>query len=684
MTETATATANGGDYTSLGPTAPGEVMITWAHDANDPAAQEAWTRQVVSFTTALRTVGGIDADLDLFHLFEAGINWTRWGPTRVRTASRILIVINAAWRQRFEGEGSPTRGAGAAAEANVLLGQFNENRETFEARTVLVVLPGASEADVPTQLQGLQRVHVDTFDAAGIDGLIRLLTDQPLYPKPAVGQVPILPPATQQDIARVAENPDQLRVTPSSVERTAGVETPTASLSSDLSADLSSTSTLSASVHVIPVAAEGDARTSGEAALSVSPVEETALRTWADIADPSAVAPPPVVITGSSFATIVRTAQQEIGADAGSAIPLRAVLRVLERQHVAQRPSPPRPPTLSEETSELLGVQLKRIEPWLERPNRCWLLLASQPVITSPEQMGPSPAGAKQRAERLLRRMVEQTWLPVTLSGFDSATRASRLTVFAGHPSPAFQPGPRSTHWRLELADRGEGVAAASIGGDVRADGGLYGPFGQPEKNTIEARLSLPVRRDRLEMWLLVQLELLAAHYLSAAKAAQLSDSDKPLVIGLQAQLVLPSDLTLDLHDQAFVTGVRVVEEHRDPDGSPTGEFPCAGGRPLPLETGAASTEVMLVDIGCLDQPTSLVLFAHRLAVQLLEHFGLESTQVLTDGGELDELAAGAADQQHVWQHARALGIPHDQTSPAARRKRHSDLMAQARAALRR
>ncbi|SDQ37889.1 hypothetical protein [Quadrisphaera sp. DSM 44207] len=87
---------------------------------------------------------------------------------------------------------------------------------------------------------------------------------------------------------------------------------------------------------------------------------------------------------------------------------------------------------------------------------------------------------------------------------------------------------------------------------------------------------------------------------------------------------------------------------------------------------------------GSLEKSAVQVRVARQLAVELLEHFGVEDTSVLTNGGVLDELGAAAADQQLVYWHARALGLPVDPVSPARRRRRYEELLAQARAALRR
>lgn len=138
---------------------------------------------------------GVDADLDLWHQHDTGIDWTRWGQRRVNECDFVIIAISTAWKQRWEGTNAPTVGAGAAAEADTLKGQFNTNQEEFQRRTLVVLLPGVSLQDLPADLHRLNRSVVSTIDAAGIEDLLRKLTNQPLYARPPLGQRPALPSA---------------------------------------------------------------------------------------------------------------------------------------------------------------------------------------------------------------------------------------------------------------------------------------------------------------------------------------------------------------------------------------------------------------------------------------------------------------------------------------------------------
>jgi len=60
------------------------AFLTWAH--RDPGWSSAetseWRNEVYAFCLVLRA-SGIDVDMDLFHLTERGIDWTRYGPTQI-------------------------------------------------------------------------------------------------------------------------------------------------------------------------------------------------------------------------------------------------------------------------------------------------------------------------------------------------------------------------------------------------------------------------------------------------------------------------------------------------------------------------------------------------------------------------------------------------------------------------
>jgi hypothetical protein len=99
------------------------AFISWAHEhASWTAAKiAAWRETVLAFATALRDPGGVDADLDLWHLTDHH-KWRTFVTRAIRDSDFVLIAVSKAYRERWEGTNDPHEGAGAVLEANVLQG----------------------------------------------------------------------------------------------------------------------------------------------------------------------------------------------------------------------------------------------------------------------------------------------------------------------------------------------------------------------------------------------------------------------------------------------------------------------------------------------------------------------------------------------------------------------------------
>lgn len=200
-------------------------------------------------------------------------------------------------------------------------------------------------------------------------------------------------------------------------------------------------------------------------------------------------------------------------------------------------------------------------------------------------------------------------------------------------------------------------------------------PFDPPEDGRRQyPDLHLPVRVDLLELWLLTQVQLVADHL------APMAAGQGEATVFFQARLLLPDRLT---HLQAYSRhGVRLVAAHRDEDGHRSSDSVVPGATDLRLGLASPGVDPLRTTVEALSDPARLVRITRSMAVELLEGFGVEDTSVLRADGTLDELAAG--DQQVVWQHAGAMGLVRDPASPVQRRQRYDELLAQARAALRR
>ena len=149
-----------------------------------------------SFVTLLRSLG-IDVDIDLYHLHDRYVDWTRWGPAKVQSSDIVLGIVSPAWRARLEGSNAPTEGAGAVAEADALLGTFGRDQDALRSKLVLVVLPSMRGADaIPARFHGTTRVTLDDLSPATLTPLLHLLLGVPMHEVPPLGTLPDLVPLT--------------------------------------------------------------------------------------------------------------------------------------------------------------------------------------------------------------------------------------------------------------------------------------------------------------------------------------------------------------------------------------------------------------------------------------------------------------------------------------------------------
>jgi hypothetical protein len=176
---------------------PQRVFISYAHDSDRHKDQ---VRAPWQFLRA----NGIDARLDRLAAGQRQ-DWALWMADEVRLADRVLVVASTAYRERSEGRSGPTDGRGVQWEARLIRSAFYAEPHHLD-RFVPVVLPEQSITSEPDFLAPATSTvyYVRDFTLAGAEELLRLLTDQPADPEPALGEIPVftrprprpLPPMT--------------------------------------------------------------------------------------------------------------------------------------------------------------------------------------------------------------------------------------------------------------------------------------------------------------------------------------------------------------------------------------------------------------------------------------------------------------------------------------------------------
>jgi hypothetical protein len=174
---------------------PPRVFVSYAHENAEHIAQ------VLRFCRLLRG-NGIDAWLDRYDSNERR-DWYAWYLNQVTGADYVLIVASPGYHAAGDGNGPATSRRGVQTEAAHLRDLLHADRPTWIRRLLPVVLPGRSVHEIPLFLQPSCADHyvITELTTAGITGLLRTLTRQPVHPPPDLGPVSLLPPEVIPDDA---------------------------------------------------------------------------------------------------------------------------------------------------------------------------------------------------------------------------------------------------------------------------------------------------------------------------------------------------------------------------------------------------------------------------------------------------------------------------------------------------
>ncbi|MGC2224759.1 MAG: toll/interleukin-1 receptor domain-containing protein, partial [Methylocella sp.] len=166
------------------------VFISYSHDTPEHS------QRVLHLANALRGQG-VDVELDQYHV-RPPLGWPRWCAEQLRPekSAFVLVICTTTYRQRVEGQTPADEGRGVFWEGGIVYSYLYN--EKGNKRFIPVLLPGATEEDIPDPLRGNTRYQPKTFDLndAYYLALYRELTRQPAVTKPPLGSIVTLPPHT--------------------------------------------------------------------------------------------------------------------------------------------------------------------------------------------------------------------------------------------------------------------------------------------------------------------------------------------------------------------------------------------------------------------------------------------------------------------------------------------------------
>ncbi|MFJ6677404.1 toll/interleukin-1 receptor domain-containing protein [Actinosynnema sp. NPDC091369] len=123
-------------------------------------------------------------------------DWSSWATGGMSEADYVVVVASPDYKRAGDGLGASPVNRGVQSEAALLRDLLHSDRATWLPRLLPVVLPGHSVAEIPLFLQPYTADHyvIEEISTAGVEDLLRAITRQPAYVRPARGPVPVLPP----------------------------------------------------------------------------------------------------------------------------------------------------------------------------------------------------------------------------------------------------------------------------------------------------------------------------------------------------------------------------------------------------------------------------------------------------------------------------------------------------------
>jgi SEFIR domain len=164
------------------------VFVSYAHDS------AAHKEDVLDFCEFLVGVG-VDVHLDRWYLDERR-DWRRWAAAQIQHADFVIVVASPVCRLVGDGIVELDGHRGLQSELRFLSELCHRDPEVWIRRILPVVFSGRSIDDIPLFLQPRTADHyrIADFSMEGAEELLRVLTRQPPYRRPAPGDLPVLPP----------------------------------------------------------------------------------------------------------------------------------------------------------------------------------------------------------------------------------------------------------------------------------------------------------------------------------------------------------------------------------------------------------------------------------------------------------------------------------------------------------
>lgn len=172
---------------------PAKVFISYSHDSDEHKDN------ILKLANQLRSEG-VDCNIDQYEKSPAE-GWPRWMVNQVEWADFVVVVCTEQYNRRFRGKEEPGKGRGVTWEGAVISQELYDCH-VKSTKFVPVVFSSRDGSFIPVMIRGFSRY--DLYTEEGYQGFYRRLTNQPLNPKPPLGEkvelAPrVLPPLPTRD-----------------------------------------------------------------------------------------------------------------------------------------------------------------------------------------------------------------------------------------------------------------------------------------------------------------------------------------------------------------------------------------------------------------------------------------------------------------------------------------------------
>ncbi len=161
---------------NFGSDAP-KVFISYSHDS-----QEHKDR-ILTLANRLRAEG-VDCNIDQYEESPAE-GWPRWMMNQVEWADFVVVVCTEQYDRRFRGREEPGIGRGVTWEGAIITQELYDSH-VKSTKFVPVVFSSGDENFIPIMIRAFSRY--DLYTEEGYQAFYRRLTNQPLNPKPPLGE----------------------------------------------------------------------------------------------------------------------------------------------------------------------------------------------------------------------------------------------------------------------------------------------------------------------------------------------------------------------------------------------------------------------------------------------------------------------------------------------------------------